>query len=248
VTQAGQGARLSGIYSAQEFDAWIPSGLYPSDVTSAGDDFSTGELVWTNSKYAWPSISCSDAVDATAAPGFGEQAYSIAQAENATAKDFYAYSVYEFKTAAEAAQFVRQAAAKFQGCGSFTYQSSNGSLPVTLSVGPSSEASEVSSADVAVALREKLVSNGKTVVGDIVAAADGNMVVLTDGAGSTLPTEVDEGKLAQEILAALTTGEAQNPTPNPYSTDTASPTMPSTAGDEIRAYSTDAARFGGEAR
>lgn len=158
VTQTGQGARLSGVYSAQEINAWIPANMYPSDITddSAGD-FSTGELVFANAKFSWPSMSCTDVVQDASGPGFGEVAYEINAGQNSGKGTYYAYGFYEFKTADQAAAFVRQAAAKFQSCGSFTATLSNGgTLPVTFSLGASSVVAGITSADVAVDLRENL--------------------------------------------------------------------------------------------
>jgi hypothetical protein len=253
VVQVGQGARLSGQYAAGQFTGWIPSGMYPSDITASAQEFNTGDLVAPSDLHAWASMTCSQALEATAAPGFGEVAYLVDQGANQAQQAAYTYGVYEFATADQATAFVKQAAAKFEACASFTYSpSSGGSLPVKLAVGPSSEAAEVTSADVAVDLRETLIDGGKTVAGDLVFAADGNMVVALTSAGpDQVPTEVDNGKIAQKMLAGLTAGEAANPTPSGVSTvPAASPTVPGSSGNllgdrAVRVYTTADTTGGG---
>lgn len=67
--------------------------------------------------------------------------------------------------------------------------------------------------------------------GEITFAADGNVVVFTSAAGnSTVPNEADPAQVSEKMLQGLTAGEAANPSPQPYSTDTSSPTPPGTGG------------------
>ena len=46
VVQQGQGARLSGTYSAADFWNWVPSGIYPSSITATPEgEYTTGDVV-----------------------------------------------------------------------------------------------------------------------------------------------------------------------------------------------------------
>jgi len=233
VLQSGQGERLSGTYSASDFGAWLPQGLYPSDINEVdGGSYSTDDVVSVNAKYSLTSMSCSDTLQNAGGPGFGEEAYLIDQGENSAATEFYSYSVYEFPTAADATAFVEESAAKYAQCGAFTIQStSGGSIQASLSVGPSS-AAQVPDADASVDLRLSATVNDKTVLGENVLAADGNVVIYESSTSNTgaLQTEVNLAKLAQDDLAAFAKGEetdVKNHIPSDYTTDTAAPTVPS---------------------
>lgn len=212
VNQAGSGTRLSGTHTADEFYSWVPSAMYPSNVSSIPEGFySTGSKIAVNGKYAdVASASCSTILDYTSGPGFGEEAYFIDQGEDSAAQNSYAYGMYEFNSAAQASNLVDELAAKFASCGSFTYSNSSGaSAPVTMTVGARSEAAEVTSANTAVDLRLTLTYKGKTDVGDYVFAADGNVVVFATSASTTgtVSTAVDNAKVVQETLAAFTSAE-----------------------------------------
>ena len=212
VTQTGQGARLAGTYSATAMWAWVPNGMYPSDVTEIQNGaYTTGTTIKAVSKYDASSASCSELTDFTSGPGFGEEAYLIDQGENAAKTVSYSYGAYEFATAAEATTFVKELSARFAACGSFTYTNAAGtSAPVTMSDGPSSEAAEVTSGNTVADLRASLTFKGKTDVGDYVFAADGDVVVFANSfsINGSVDTTVDNAKVVQQILTAFTAGEA----------------------------------------
>ncbi|MBR7824944.1 sensor domain-containing protein [Actinospica sp. MGRD01-02] len=271
MTQAGAGARLSGTHTADQFYSWVPAAMYPSDVSPIPEGFyDTGNKIAVNSKYAdVASASCSMILDYASGPGFGEEAYFIDQGEDSAAKNSYAYGMYEFSTPAQASALVNELAAKFASCGSFTYSNSSGaSAPVTLTVGPRSEAAEVTSANTAVDLRLTLTYKGKTDVGDLVFAADGNVVVFATSASTTgtLSTAVDNAKVVQETLSAFTSAEAGGASPSAGASSAAASWTPCVVGgqtvppsieysspewekkcgvtapaDAVRVYSTDAA-------
>jgi hypothetical protein len=212
VTQTGTGARLTGTYGASTLWKWVPNGMYPNDVSETPSGaYTTGTTIKVNAKYSAASASCNTLIDMTSGPGFGEQAYMIDQGENSAKTVSYSYGAYEFTTAAQASEFVKELAARFAACGSFTYSNSQGaSAPVTMGDGPSTQAAaEVTSGDTIADLRASLTYKGKTNVGDYVFAADGNVVVFANSFTTTgaVDTAVDNAKVVQEILAAFTTGE-----------------------------------------
>ena len=216
VTQAGTGARLTGTYGASTLWKWVPNGMYPSDVSETPSGaYTTGTTIKVNAKYSAASASCNTLIDMTSGPGFGEQAYLIDQGENSAKTVSYSYGAYEFTTAAQASGFVKELAARFASCGSFTYSNSQGaSAPVTMGDGPSTQAAaEVTSGNTIADLRASLTYKGKTNVGDYVFAADGNVVVFANSFTTTgaVDTAVDNAKVVQEILAAFTTGETGVP-------------------------------------
>lgn len=236
VTQQGQGARLSGTYSALDIWGWIPDNLYPSDISEVPNGgYNTGSLVKVNKKNDINTMSCSDLVQNAGAPGFGEEAYLIDQGANSADTQFYGYMVYEWPTAAQAAEFVHELAARFTACGSFTANYNGTSLPVTLSVGPNPS---VPAADTLVDLRDKAVNQGKTAVGEFVVAADGNIVLVeTDSSATgTLPTAVSLSQLSQTLLSDFAKQEAQwvsGHVPSDYTTSTAVTGAPSVPADAI---------------
>ncbi|HTJ72799.1 MAG TPA: hypothetical protein VL551_34995 [Actinospica sp.] len=241
VTQAGSGARLAGTRTADQFYAWVPSGLYPSDVNEVPDGlYTTGSKIAVNAKYSAASASCETLLDYTSGPGFGESAYIIDQGEDSAKKNSYSYGVYEFSTAAQATEFVKELSARFTACASFTYTNNGTSAPVTMADGPVSEASEVASGNTVAVLRASMTFNGKSIAGDYVFAADGNVVVFANSFSTTgaVSTAVDNAKVVQEILTAFTSGEAS------AGSSAGASGAASAAVDRIRVYSTDAVRAG----
>lgn len=232
VVQSGQGARLTGTYSALDIYGWVPTSMYPSDITGlSGGMYNTDSLVHVNSKYDLASVSCSDLLVNTSGPGFGEEAYLIDQGANSAQTAFYAYAVYEFPDADQAAAYVRGMAAAFGRCSSFSAQSSSGgSLQVSMGLGPRSE-ENVPAADAVVDLRQSAVNQGKTVAGDLVVSADGNIVLVESATSTTnaVPTEVNLDSLSQEMFTAFAAQEAKwvaGHVPSDYTTSTAAPSLP----------------------
>jgi hypothetical protein len=224
VTKVGQGARLTGTYSAADFWAWVPNGMYPSSITESPDgSYTTGSVVKADAKYQWPSLSCDQALQESGGPGFGEEAYGLDQGQNSSQTEDFAYGYYLFPSAADATAFVQAAGAKYSGCGSFTSTDSGSSVPVTLSVG---SAPDVPAANATVDLRQAATVNGKQVVAEFVVSADGNMVVYAESAGNgSLPAEVSNATVVQKILTAFAAGEASdvaNHVPSDYTTSGAS--------------------------
>ena len=216
VTQTGTGARLTGTYSATALWNWVPNGMYPNDVSATPSGaYTTGTTIKVNAKYSAASASCNTLIDMTSGPGFGEQAYMIDQGENSAKTVAYSYGAYEFTTAAQASEFVKELAARFAACGSFTYTNSQGaSAPVTMGDGPSTQAAaEVTSGNTIADLRASLTYKGKTNAGDYVFAADGNVVVFANSFTTTgaVDTAVDNAKVVEQILTAFTTGETGVP-------------------------------------
>jgi hypothetical protein len=210
VTQAGQGARLSGTYTALDFWGWVPNGLYPSSISEIpGSNYNTNGVVKVNAKYDASSESCSSALETMGGPGYGEEAYVVDQGEDSGKTKFWAYAIYEFPSADQASSMVKDMAAKAASCANFSISNNGTSFAATLALGPVSEA-EVPAADVAVDIRESItVANGQKAVGDILLSADGNVVVVESASGTaTVPTEVNLTQVAQEELAAIATGEA----------------------------------------
>jgi hypothetical protein len=181
VTQAGQGARLSGTYSAADFNAWVPNDLYPSEITQSSDGlYSTGSTVAVNAKYSWSSMSCQVVTQESGGPGFGEEAYLVdqGQAGSGSATEDFTYGAHEFPAAAataDASAFVRGAEARYASCGSlcgsFSVADDGSSIPVTVSVG---SAPDVPAANAVVDLRQKSAAyQGYQLVAEFVVAADG---------------------------------------------------------------------------
>lgn len=234
VVQAGQGARLSGTYSALDIWGWLPDNLYPSDIAEVpGGEYNTNSLVKVNAKYDPGSESCETALETMGGPGYGEEAYLIDQGQDTSKGEFYSYAVYEFASADQASTLVKQMAAKVAGCGSFSVSANNVSLPASLALGPSSEA-QVPAANAAVDVRESVTDpNGKKAVGDVLFAAEGNMVLVESASGTArVPAEVSLTKVAQAELTAIAKGEAADVAghvPSDYTTSTAvseAPTAP----------------------
>lgn len=232
VIQSGQGARLTGTYSALDIFGWVPASMYPSDITGAsGGMFNTNSVVRVNSKYDLASVSCSDLLVNTGGPGFGEEAYLIDQGQNSAHTAYYAYAVYEFPTADQATGYVKGMAAAFGRCSSFSAQSSSGgSLQVTMGAGSRSE-ENIPAADAVVDLRQSATNGGKTVAGDLVVSADGNIVLVESATSTTgsVPTEVNLDSLSQQMFTAFATQEAKwvsGHVPSDYTTSTAAPSLP----------------------
>ena len=234
-TQAGQGARLTGTYSAADFWAWVPNGMYPSSITESPDgSYTTGRVVKANAQYQWPSVSCDQALQESGGPGFGEEAYGLDQGENSSKTEDFAYGNNEYARAADAASFVQAAGAKYSGCGSFTSSDSGSNVSVTLSVG---SALDVPAANATVDLRQAATVNGKKVVAEFVVSADGNLVVFSESAGNvSLPAEVSNATVVQQIFTAFAAGEASdvaNHVQSDFTTAESSGTSDPSAADRI---------------
>lgn len=232
VAQAGQGARLSGTYSADDFWNWVPSTLFPSSLTQVPDgEYKTGTVVRVNDQYDLSSMSCTDALQKFGGPGFGEEAYLLDEGQNSGGSALYEYAVYEFASADQASQFVQAAAAKFSSCGTFSVQGN----PVTLGLGSASE-TNVPAADAVADLRESATINGSKLASDMVVSADGNVVLLEAGTANngTTPNLVNLDQVSQATLAAFAAAEAQavaDHAPSDVTTSTAAPTL--APGDRI---------------
>lgn len=219
-TQAGQGARLTGTYSAADFWAWVPNGMYPSNISETPDgSYTTGHVVKVNAQYAWSSMSCDQALEESGGPGFGEEAYGLDQGETSSKTEDFAYGYYEFPSAADAAAFVQAAGAKYSECGNFTVTNNGSSVPISMSVG---SAPSVPAANATVDLRQTATVNGKEVVAEFVVSADGNVVVFAESAGNgSIPTQVSNATVVEQMLTAFAAGEASdvaNHTPSDYTT------------------------------
>lgn len=231
VSQAGQGARLSGTYSAEDFWNWVPGNLFPSSITQVpGGEYKTGDVVSPDNKYNLSSLSCADVLQNAGGPGFGEEAYLIDQGQSADGTQFYAYAVYEFASADQASAYVKALAAKYQGCGNFSVQTANGAMNVGLGLGSASE-TKVPAADVVADLRQSATVNGKKLVSDQVVSADGNVVLFESATSNTgaVPDAVDLDQVSQATLQAFAAAEAKavaDHRPADYTTSTAAPTLP----------------------
>ncbi|MBR7837189.1 sensor domain-containing protein [Actinospica durhamensis] len=211
VVQAGQGARLSAVVSGTDLWNWVPSNLYPSDIYQVPDtQYSTANQTAAVTKYSLSTESCGDLLSSAGGPGYGEVAYIYDEGANEAQTQVYAYGAYVFASADQASAYVKELAAKFASCASFSMSANGSTLNVTMSLGDHAEAAGVSAADTAADLREKVAVNGKTVMGDLLLAADGNVVVLEErsGGNGVLPTAVDLSKVADAMLAAFAQGEA----------------------------------------
>jgi hypothetical protein len=237
VVQQGQGGRLSGTYSAADFWNWVPSSMYPSSITATPQGaYTTGDVVSVKSKYDFATMSCSDTLQETGGPEFGEEAYLLDQGQNSSGSQDFAYGAYEFPSAADAVAFVQAAAAKYAACGSFTASDGGTDVPVTLSVGPAS-AAQVPAANATADLRQTATINGKVDEAEFVMSADGNVVAFAESAGQgALPSEVSNARVVEQMLAAFAAGEAAdvaNHVPSDYTTvEPSIPADPST-GDRI---------------
>jgi hypothetical protein len=236
VSQAGTGARLSGTYSSEDFWNWVPNNLFPSSLTQVPGGEYKSEVVTPDDKYDLSSISCTSLLQNAGGPGFGEEAYMIDQGQNASGSQLYSYAVYEFATPAQASAMVSATATKFAACGTFSVSQQGGtSVPVTLAQGAASE-TNVPAADEVADLRQSATINGKSLVSDMVYAADGNVVLVESGTSTTgsLPNAVNLDTVAQATLAAFAAGQAKavaDHQPSDYTTTTAEPSLP--AGDRI---------------
>jgi hypothetical protein len=232
VVSAGRGVRLTGTYSALDIWGWVPDNLYPSSIGETPDGgYNTGSLVKVNKKNDIDSMSCTALVQNAGAPGFGEEAYLIDQGENSAQTQFYGYMVYEWPSAAQATAFVKDMAARFASCGSFTANYDGASLLVSVSVGPNS-AAQVPAADAVVDLRESAKNKGKTALGEFVVSADGNVVLIETDSSATgsLPSTVSLSQLSQTLLDDFAKQEAKwvsGHVPSDYTTSTAVSGAPS---------------------
>jgi hypothetical protein len=220
VSQAGQGARLDvttltgGDIAAdvESVDSWLPPDF--KVVTSGGSN--SGQQILANVFYTIPKMSCVELAQEYGGAGFGEQAYYSNSALNSSNSAGYEWAVYEFPTAAEAQSFVKELAAKFASCGTFSGKNTGGAqVSGTYTVGPASSAS-VPMADEAMDAHVT-VKVGQTANADLVAASDGNVAVfggsvaLSTGTLSESPTPA---QVVEDILAAVANGAADQPPAN----------------------------------
>lgn len=231
VAQAGQGARLSGTYSSEDFWNWVPDNLFPSSLTQVPGGEYKSQVVTPDNKYDISSMSCTDFLQNAGGPGFGEEAYMIDQGQNSDASQLYSYAVYEYASPQQATAMVKATVAKYQSCANFSVQAQNGvSVPVSLSLGSASE-TQVPAADEVADLRQSVTINGKTLVADFVYAADGNVVLVEAGTSNSgqLANMVNLDQVSQATLEAFAAGEAKavaDHQPSDYTTSTAQPTLP----------------------
>jgi PknH-like extracellular domain len=226
VTQAGSGTRLSGAYSGLEFWGWVPDGMYPSDISEIPDgEYNTDQTVKVNDAHDLATESCTQVLDTAGGPGYGENSYMIDQGENSAETNFYTYGAAQYPSAADATAYLKELATRFTQCGQFTADNNGTSFPASLAVGPSSEAAAVAMANTAVDLRESASNQGHTVTGDLLVAADGNVVVFETESSTTgaLPNVVSLPKLADVLLAAFTQGEAQDSAASPAASGAGAP-------------------------
>jgi hypothetical protein len=248
VVQAGQGSRLSGKYDAIAMWGWVPSGLYPSDITETSDgSYNTSDSLVVNKQHDLSSMTCAQVLNYAGAPGYGEEAYLVDTGQNAAGTNLYSYGAYEFPTAAEASAFVKAEAERFASCGSFSTVESSTTVQATLSVGPTSDA-QVAAADTSTDLRLTASTSSKTNAGEMVLAADGNVVVLASSStlgSAVLPTEVSDAKVAETLLTAFAAQEAVAVQASAGEASASASAAATSSGDRIRLYSTDAIRAGG---
>ncbi|MBR7831320.1 sensor domain-containing protein [Actinospica sp. MGRD01-02] len=248
VVQAGSGARLSGTYDALAMWGWVPNGLYPSDIAeSSNGEYDTSDKIAVNKSHDLSSMTCAQVINYAGGPGYGEEAFLVDTGQNSAGTQLYSYTVWEFPTAAEASEFVKAEAARFASCGSFSANESGTTVQESTSVGASANA-QVAAANTAVDLRLTASAAGRTNAGDLVLAADGNIVVgaSSSSLGSAqIPTEVANDAMAEEILQAFTTQEAVAVQASAGEASAAASGAATSPGAQIRLYSTDAVRFGG---
>ncbi len=217
VSQAGQGARLDATTltgsdiaaDVESDDSWLPSGL--KLVESGGSN--SGSAVVPNTYYTVPSMTCISLAQEYGGAGFGEQAYYSNSALNSAGSGGYEWAVYAFPTAAQAQSFVKDLAAKFASCGTFSGKNtSGGTVTGSYSIGPSSSA-QVAMADTAFDAHVTVTAS-QTASADLVAASDGNVVVfggsvaLSTAALSQSPTPAS---VVEFILSAVGAGVADQP-------------------------------------
>jgi hypothetical protein len=219
VSQSGQGARLNATTlsgadiaaDVESADSWLPSDL--KLVGSGGQN--SGSAILTNSYYKIPSMSCIELGQEYGGPAFGEQAYYSNSALNSSNTAGYEWAVYEFPTAADAQSFVKDLAAKFASCGKFSGKNtSGGQVSGSYSVGPASEA-QVPMADTAFDAHVTVTAS-QTANADLVAAADGNIVVFGGSvalSSATLSQSPTPAAVVENILSAVGTGVADQPSP-----------------------------------
>lgn len=217
VSQAGRGARLdvttlSGSDIAADVESsmsWLPSSL--KLVGSGGSN--SGAAILENDHYKIPSMSCIDLGQEYGGPAFGEQAYYSNSALNSNDTAGYEWAVYEFPTATDAQSFVKDLAAKFASCGQFSGKNtSGGQVSGSYTVGPTS-AAQVAMADTAFDAHVQ-VTAGQTAQADLVAAADGNVVVFGGPvalSSATLSQSPSAAEVVEDIMSAVAQGAADAP-------------------------------------
>lgn len=219
VSQTGQGARLNATTltgadiaaDVESADSWLPSDL--KLVTSGGSN--SGPQILANKYYDIPKMSCIELGQEYGGPAFGEQAYYSNSALNGSNSGGYEWAVYEFPTAADAQTFVKDLASKFASCGQFSGKNtSGGKVSGSYSVGPTSEA-QVPMADTAFDAHVTVTAS-QTANADLVAASDGNIVVFGGSvalASATLSQSPTPAAVVEDILSAVATGVADQPSP-----------------------------------
>ena len=213
ISQAGQGARLSGTYSAAQIQADLPPDavVYPSNIADVPDgQAGSGGTVKVESKFDISTMACGTFAQNLTGPGFGENTIYLSELANTAETVAYGYAVYQFPTAAEASAFVKATAAKFASCGSFSVAGSdNVTVSISMNVGSASDA-QVAAANTSVALSESIAaSSSKTIYAQFVFAADGNTVIVETDASQTspLPSSPTLASLAQSELTGLAQDE-----------------------------------------
>lgn len=228
VSQAGQGARLdttiSGADIASDVESalsWLPSGF--TVVISGGSN--SGPQVLANKFYDIPKLSCVDLAQEYGGAGFGEQAYYSNSALSSDEKSGYEWAVYEFPSASDAQSFVKDLAAKFASCGQFSGKNDVGAqVSGTYTIGPAS-AAQVPLADTSFDAHVQVTSS-QTANADLVAAADGNVVVFGGPvalSSSTLPSAPSAAQVVQNIMSAIVQGAANTPATSDVPTSTVIP-------------------------
>ena len=213
ISQTGQGARLSGTYSAAQFQNLLPadSEVYPSNIADVSNgQAGSGNTVKVESKYDISTMACSTFAQNLTGPGFGENSIYLSELANTAETVAYGYAVYQFPTAAQASEFVKATAAKFSACGSFSVSGSgNVTVSVSMGVGSASDA-QVAAANTSVALTESIAAtSSKTIYAQYVFSADGDVVIVESDASQTtpLPSSPTLASLAQSELAGLAQDE-----------------------------------------
>jgi hypothetical protein len=213
ISQAGQGARLSGTYSAAQIQADLPpdAAVYPSSIEDVPDgQAGSGGTVKVESKYDIATMACSTFAQNLTGPGFGENSIYLSELANTAETVAYGYAVYQFPTSARASQFVKATASKFASCGNFSVAGSDDvTVSVSMAVGSPSDA-QVAAANTSVALTESIAAtSSKTIYAQYVFAADGDIVIVESDASqsSPLPSSPTLASLAEAELTGLAQGE-----------------------------------------
>ena len=213
ISQPGQGARLSGTYSAAQLQADLPpdAAVYPSNIEDVPDgQAGSGGTVKVESKYDIATMACSTFAQNLTGPGFGENSIYLSELANTAETVAYGYAVYQFPTSAQASQFVKATASKFASCGNFSVAGSDDvTVSVSMAVGPASDA-QVAAANTSVALTESIAAtSSKTIYAQYVLAADGDIVIVESDASqsSPLPSSPTLASLAEAELTGLAQGE-----------------------------------------